>query len=382
MQRCAGLVACASGSAIMTRCADASGCPMHEKPKAAGGCPMHAAGEVNPLNQMPATALQAQAPGQQSQLSTTRVASHIPKAQDDGATWEYPSPQMFWNALVRKGRANGASEEDMDTVVAVHNNMNELSWRAVLEWEAMHGDAKAAKLAKFVGRPTELSPKARLKMAFGHPRPFDRHDWTVRRPDGAEVRYIIDYYSDESKTAQDVTPQLSDLDAVKSIMVDVRPALDTLDACVDRLARMPARRASKEASPEVPFFCTADMAAASAAARAADAAAAAAAAAAAPTAAEAAAEAAAKRAARFAAMNAQIGAACAGRFSMLRDCGEDERKCAEASIALQHCVGAIVCPKEAAAFKHAAEHDADTADAAFATMDAAIARFATAARPQ
>jgi hypothetical protein len=33
------------------------------------------------------------------------------------------------------------------------------------------------KLLRFMGKPNDLSPKARLKMLFGHPAPFDRHDW-------------------------------------------------------------------------------------------------------------------------------------------------------------------------------------------------------------
>jgi hypothetical protein len=71
----------------------------------------------------------------------------------------------------------------------------------VLEWEALHDEAtlssgRQAKLLKFCGRPDDLSPKARLKMLFGHPAPFDRHDWTVDRG-GVEIRYIIDYYHDE-----------------------------------------------------------------------------------------------------------------------------------------------------------------------------------------
>ncbi|KAK7242855.1 holocytochrome-c synthase [Aureococcus anophagefferens] len=75
---------------------------------------------------------------------------------DAGARWAYPSPQMFWNSLVRKGKVGGASEGDMDTVIAVHNSMN------------------------------EATPKAWLKQLFGHPKPFDRHDWIVVRGDGAE----------------------------------------------------------------------------------------------------------------------------------------------------------------------------------------------------
>merc|ERR1719198_236007 len=86
---------------------------------------------------MPASANQAPAPGQKMALSTERVASSIPRADAD-ATWSYPSPQMFWNALVRKDKVAGSTEEDMDAVIAIHNNMNELTWMQVLAWEALH----------------------------------------------------------------------------------------------------------------------------------------------------------------------------------------------------------------------------------------------------
>ena len=36
------------------------------------------------------------------QLSTDRQSSSIPKDGTDG-TWLYPSEQMFWNAMIRKG---------------------------------------------------------------------------------------------------------------------------------------------------------------------------------------------------------------------------------------------------------------------------------------
>jgi Cytochrome c/c1 heme lyase len=32
---------------------------------------------------------------------------------------------------VRKGKTDGASEEDMDTVIGIHNNMNETTWKQV-----------------------------------------------------------------------------------------------------------------------------------------------------------------------------------------------------------------------------------------------------------
>jgi hypothetical protein len=50
-----------------------------------------------PPNQKPA-------PDQPFSLSTDREKSSIPKAVENGETWEYPSPQMFWNAMVKKGK--------------------------------------------------------------------------------------------------------------------------------------------------------------------------------------------------------------------------------------------------------------------------------------
>lgn len=198
--------------------------------------------KIDPANLMPSSANQEPSANQRIALSKERVASTIPKGGTDDNTWVYPSPQMFWNALVRKGKTEGASEEDMESVIAVHNNMNENTWIQVLAWEQLHpvlGPGREPKLLRFSGRPNDLSPKARIKMLFGHNAPFDRHDWIVDRG-GKEVRYIIDYYHDESMVKNDQRPRhLQDLTSMKSIKVDVRPALDSIPAILDRSLRMP-----------------------------------------------------------------------------------------------------------------------------------------------
>jgi cytochrome c heme-lyase len=197
---------------------------------------------IDPKNNMPATANQEPAPGQRFKLNTERVKSSIPKAGTEDGTWVYPSPQMFWNALVRKNKVEGASEEDMENVIAVHNSMNETTWAQIMAWEALHvpsGPGREAKLSRFTGKPDELSPKAKLRQKLGMPIPFDRHDWIVDRG-GVEVRYIIDYYHDESNVDNDAKPKdKHDFHAVKSIFVDVRPALDSFDSALDRFVRMP-----------------------------------------------------------------------------------------------------------------------------------------------
>lgn len=103
---------------------------------------------IDPTNQMPSNPNQQPAPGQQVPLSTERVQSYIPKGGTEQETWTYPSPQMFWNALVRKGKSAGAKEEDMEVVVAIHNNMNENTWRAVQAWEALHANSSSGSAAR------------------------------------------------------------------------------------------------------------------------------------------------------------------------------------------------------------------------------------------
>ena len=82
-------------------------------------------------------------------------------------------------------------------------------------------------LLKFRGRPTDLSPKARLRTWLGYPLPFDRHDWTVSRPDGTTARYVIDYYYDDSKASDAPATLSTDPSTFNSILVDVRPAVDS-----------------------------------------------------------------------------------------------------------------------------------------------------------
>jgi hypothetical protein len=121
-------------------------------------------------------------------------------------------------------------------------------------------EGREPKLLHFLGRPHDLSPKARLKMLFGHPAPFDRHDWVVDRG-GEEVRYVIDYYHNESGVNDDETPRhLMDSKSIKSIKVDVRPAIDSLDSLLDRVLRMPIEqfKNNTEYSPP-PFLPSQDM---------------------------------------------------------------------------------------------------------------------------
>jgi len=51
-----------------------------------------------PANQRPAS-------DQPFPLSTERQMSTIPRADKENECWVYPSQQMFWNAMLRKGSA-------------------------------------------------------------------------------------------------------------------------------------------------------------------------------------------------------------------------------------------------------------------------------------
>lgn len=261
-----------SASTPSSSMGDTSGCPVKQSPSGSdSACPVQQGSgkyknpnqynvyseKIDPTNNMPAQAKQSMAPGQSSPLDTNRVKSNIPKGGTDNDTWTYPSPQMFWNSLVRKGKVEGAEERDMETVVAIHNNMNENTWNQLLAWERLHevkGEGREPKLLRFMGRPHDLSPKARLKMLFGHPAPFDRHDWIVDRG-GEEVRYVIDYYHNEAGVNADRTPKhLQDSESLRSILVDVRPALDSPKSFVDRIFRMPYEQYSNRTEYDPPPF--------------------------------------------------------------------------------------------------------------------------------
>lgn len=136
---------CASGtSATPSKClighssvaersrAGSSQCPVQHSPREqAAQCPA----DINPLNQMPALS-QSPSPSQRIALPTERTISSIPRPSTDqlgSRFWDYPSPQQFYNALVRKGWET--PEEHVDTMVEIHNFLNEKAWDEVVKWE-------------------------------------------------------------------------------------------------------------------------------------------------------------------------------------------------------------------------------------------------------
>lgn len=221
-------------------------CPMHQKDGAAAAappaaqrpetkltkeCPMgHDKDEpINPLNMMPA-ANQKPAPDQPFPLPTERQTSTIPKVTEDGSRefWVYPSQQMFWNAMLRKGwrwKNEDIQPQDMDHIIKIHNANNEQAWQEVLKWEALHArECGNPKLKSFGGKATEYSPRARIRGWLGYELPFDRHDWIVDRC-GQDVRYVIDYYDGGHLDTKDY----------RFAILDVRPALDSPQNVWDRM---------------------------------------------------------------------------------------------------------------------------------------------------
>ncbi|GAM33259.1 hypothetical protein TCE0_003f00030 [Talaromyces pinophilus] len=225
---------------------------------------------INPLNYMFSFISQERAPSQTVDLPVEREISSIPRADNTNEKWEYPSPQQMYNAMLRKGYTD-TPQDAVESMVAVHNFLNEGAWAEIVEWEQIFskglrsGWEKCRKgnenlamelakerwlceqrseeeklqpcLVRFQGRPQELSPKARFMQTlgwlypakFGTEPPFDRHDWYISRqtPSGPkEVRYVIDYYSGPPEPTGEPV-----------FFLDIRPAVDTPTAAVERLMR-------------------------------------------------------------------------------------------------------------------------------------------------
>lgn len=112
----------------------------------------------------------------------------------------------------------------MDTVVTIHNAVNERTWTEVMKWEKEAGEEVTPQLVTFKGRPNDRSPRAWWKVLIGYQPPFDRHDWIVDR-NGKRIRYVIDFYTGRGGAATlpaGVPPQLA-------FYLDVRPALDDFE---------------------------------------------------------------------------------------------------------------------------------------------------------
>jgi cytochrome c heme-lyase len=150
--------------------------------------------KYNPLNYMYNNLSQERAPKQTIALPTEREPSTIPKGSGEG-NWEYPSPQQMYNALLRKGGEVDVTA--VESMVSVHNFLNEGAWAEIVEWERRFGRglskgwemckrgeegsmaganlAQGAnedqvvqpKLIRFMGRPKDMTPKAAMIQILG-----------------------------------------------------------------------------------------------------------------------------------------------------------------------------------------------------------------------
>ncbi|SCU79985.1 LAME_0B01178g1_1 [Lachancea meyersii CBS 8951] len=220
------------------------GCPVIHGSKPQDG--------LNPLNHIPANLSVEKQPHQSLDLPKDRTMSSIPKGSNpNGDFWEYPSPQQMYNAMVRKGKIDpntgeAIPEDAVESMVFVHNFLNEGCWQEILDWEKKYTELTNTepKLLQFMGKPSQLSPRARwfsvlgslFPSKFSSEPPFDRHDWTVLRPDPSssdaeypgfkKVRYVIDFYSGPD-----------DEEGLPTFNLDVRPALDDFTSAKDRFTR-------------------------------------------------------------------------------------------------------------------------------------------------
>ncbi|OQN96910.1 hypothetical protein B0A48_17464 [Cryoendolithus antarcticus] len=121
--------------------------------------------------------------------------SEADSGQDNASgNWIYPSQEMFFAAMKRKGHE--ANPADMNSIVPIHNAVNERAWTEIKNWERRRGSEVCGgpKLVSFAGNSKALTPKARVMGWMGYEAPFDRHDWVVDRC-GTRVEYVIDFYS-------------------------------------------------------------------------------------------------------------------------------------------------------------------------------------------
>lgn len=152
-------------------------------------------------------------------LPTEREISSIPRT-DANANWVYPSQKQFYDAMKRKNWDPQA--EDMNSVVPLHNVVNERTWRQIMNWEKNNIDEANKKcggitLTSFKGDSKKLTPRAWFKSnILGQEKPFDRHDWIVNRC-GVQIEYVIDFYGNvsDSSVFLDVRPKLNNWEGIK-----------------------------------------------------------------------------------------------------------------------------------------------------------------------
>ena len=120
--------------------------------------------------------------------------------------------------------------KEMQTIVPIHNAVNERAWKEIKEWEKPYGSEEQCggpRLHSFLGLSTSMSPKARINSMLGYSAPFDRHDWIVDRC-GKKIEYIIDFYAGKDEGQNN---------GKLSFYLDVRPKLNSVEGWKMRAAK-------------------------------------------------------------------------------------------------------------------------------------------------
>jgi cytochrome c heme-lyase len=122
----------------------AASCPVDHSKSSDANCPVDGDAGLNAeMMRVASHAAGFTVSSGSARLSKARAVSSIPKSdftpehqtgQED--KWEYPSEEMYFKAMKRKGWAPNAQQ--MKTIVAIHNTVNEQSWHEVLKWERLH----------------------------------------------------------------------------------------------------------------------------------------------------------------------------------------------------------------------------------------------------
>lgn len=150
-----------------------SSCPMHNKAGSSSNNPLNNMPNLSnePTSGLPTEREISSIPRSRSNSTSSQSACPVQhksakKADDEDAHWVYPSPHQFQAALERKNK--GAPTENVEMMVAIHNWLNEAAWGEIrrLEDAWPNSDQGPIELARFAGRPDQLSPKARYHLAM------------------------------------------------------------------------------------------------------------------------------------------------------------------------------------------------------------------------
>ncbi|CCC71644.1 hypothetical protein NCAS_0H03340 [Naumovozyma castellii] len=161
--------------------------------------------------------------------ASNREISTIPRTGTE-QNWIYPSESQFYQAMKRKNW--NPDLKDMQTVVPLHNSINERVWHYIKNWEKdAGGDACGGiKLSTFKGDSHKWTPRAWIRYnIFQMSKPFDRHDWQIDRC-GKTIDYVIDFYCDMKKVEHD-----GKIEEMPNVYLDVRPKLNSWEGIKLRL---------------------------------------------------------------------------------------------------------------------------------------------------